>query len=186
MSTDLVLYETAGRVATITLNDPDRRNPVSSPAMIDALVGAIGRVQRDTDISVAILTGAGTAFSSGGDVKAMRDRGGMFGGPPQHVAEGYMYGIQQIPLALYALDVPTIAAVNGPAMGAGCDLAFMCDMRIASTTALFGEVFVSLGLIAGDAGSWFLPRRVPWEVAAEMSFTGRPIEAEEGYRRACA
>ena len=183
MSTDLVLYETAGRVATITLNDPDRRNPVSSPAMIDAVVGAIGRVQRDTDISVAILTGAGTAFSSGGDIKAMRDGAGMFGGPPQHVAEGYMYGIQQIPLALYALDVPTIAAVNGPAMGAGCDLAFMCDMRIASTTALFGEVFVSLGLIAGDAGSWFLPRRVPWEVAAEMSFTGRPIEAEEGYRR---
>ena len=180
---NLVLYETAGRVATITLNDPERRNPVSDPATIDALVGAIGRVQRDTDISVAILTGAGTAFSSGGDVKAMRDGAGMFGGPPQHVAEGYMYGIQQIPLALYALDVPTIAAVNGPAMGAGCDLAFMCDMRIASTTALFGEVFVSLGLIAGDAGSWFLPRRVPWEVAAEMSFTGRPIEAEEGYRR---
>ena len=180
MSKDLVLYETAGRVATITLNDPDRRNPVSDPAMIDALVGAIGRVQRDTDISVAILTGAGTAFSSGGDVKAMRDRAGMFGGPPQHVAEGYMYGIQQIPLALYALDVPTIAAVNGPAMGAGCDLAFMCDMRIASTTALFGEVFVSLGLIAGDAGSWFLPRRVPWEVAAEMSFTGRPIRGRGG------
>ncbi len=183
MSADLVLYETAGRVATLTLNDPDRRNPISGPAMIDALVGAIGRVQRDPDISVAILTGAGSAFSSGGDVKAMRDRAGMFDGPPQHVAEGYMYGIQQIPLALYGLDVPTVAAVNGPAMGAGCDLAFMCDMRIAATTALFGEVFVSLGLIAGDAGSWFLPRRVPWEVAAEMSFTGRPIPADEALRR---
>lgn len=183
MSEDLVLYETAGRVATITLNDPERRNPVSGPAMIDALVGTIGKVQRDSGISVAILTGAGSAFSSGGDVKAMRDRDGMFGGPGQDIAEGYMYGIQQIPLALYALDVPTIAAVNGPAMGAGCDLTFMCDMRIASTKALFGEVFVSLGLIAGDAGSWFLPRRVPWEVAAEMSFTGRPIKADEALRR---
>ena len=155
MSTDPVLYEKAGRVVTLTLNDPDRRNPVSGPETIDALVGAIGRVQRDAEVSVMILTGAGTAFSSGGDVKAMRDRGGMFGGPGQQLAEGYMYGIQQIPLAIYGLDVPTIAAVNGPAMGAGCDLAFMCDFRIASTGALFGEVFVSLGLIAGDAGSWY-------------------------------
>ena len=183
MSTDPVLYEKAGRVVTLTLNDPDRRNPVSGPETIEALVGAIGRVQRDAEISVMILTGAGTAFSSGGDVKAMRDRGGMFGGPGQQLAEGYMYGIQQIPLAIYGLDVPTIAAVNGPAMGAGCDLAFMCDFRIASTGALFGEVFVSLGLIAGDAGSWFLPRRVPWEVAAEMTFTGRPIKADEALRR---
>ncbi|MXY40165.1 MAG: enoyl-CoA hydratase [Rhodospirillaceae bacterium] len=183
MSTDPVLYEKAGRVVTLTLNDPDRRNPVSGPEMIEALVGAIGRVQRDAEISVMILTGAGTAFSSGGDVKAMRDRGGMFGGPGQQLAEGYMYGIQQIPLAIYGLDVPTIAAVNGPAMGAGCDLAFMCDFRIASTGALFGEVFVSLGLIAGDAGSWFLPRRVPWEVAAEMTFTGRPIKAGEALDR---
>ena len=135
MPTDPVLYEKVGRVVTITLNDPDRRNPVSDPDTIDALVGAVGRVQRDPEVSVAIVTGAGTAFSSGGDVKAMRDRAGMFGGPGQALAEGYMYGIQQIPLAIYGLDVPTIAAVNGPAMGAGCDLAFMCDMRIASARA---------------------------------------------------
>ena len=178
-STDLVLYEKAGRVATITLNDPDRRNPISSQAMIDALVAAINAVQRDTEISAMILTGAGSAFSSGGDVKAMRDRTSIFSGPPQHIAEHYMYGIQQIPLALYALDVPTIAAVNGPAMGAGCDMTMMCDMRIASTNALFGEVFVNLGIIPGDAGSWFLPRRVSWEVAAEMTFTGRPLKADE-------
>lgn len=182
-SSGLVLYRKAGRVATITLNDPDKRNPVSGQDMIDALVGAIDRVQNDTDISVTILTGAGSAFSSGGDVKAMRDRTGIFAGTPQQVAEGYTYGIQRIPLALYALDVPTIAAVNGPAMGAGCDLTFMCDMRIASTEALFGEVFVNLGIIPGDAGSWFLPRRIPWEVAAEMTFTGRPIKADEALQR---
>ncbi len=183
MSASLVLHEKHGRVATITLNDPEKRNPISSQAMIDALVGTINAIQNDTDISVAILTGAGSAFSSGGDVKAMRDRSSIFAGPPQHVAEGYMYGIQQIPLAIYALDVPTIAAVNGPAMGAGCDLSFMCDMRIASTTAVFGEVFVNLGIIPGDAGSWFLPRRLPWEVAAEMTFTGRPIKADEALKR---
>lgn len=174
-----VLLDKSGRIATVTLNDPERRNPISDAGTVDALCAALADIQNDQEISVCILTGAGSAFSSGGDVKAMRDRTGLFGGTPQEIAEGYMRGIQRIPLAVYGLDVPTIAAVNGPAMGAGCDLAVMCDFRIASTAAKFGEVFVSLGIIPGDAGSWFLPRRVAWEVAAEMTFTGRVLGAAE-------
>ena len=183
MSEPKVLLEKDGRVATVTLNDPDRRNPMSDPEMIDAIVGAVTEVQNDTSIAAMILTGAGTAFCAGGDVKKMRDRAEDFGGSGQDIADYYMYGIQKIPLAIYGLDVPTIAAVNGPAMGAGCDMTFMCDFRIASTTAVFGEVFVNLGIIPGDAGSWFIPRRVSWEVAAEMTFTGRPIKADEALAR---
>lgn len=183
MSDPKVLLEKNGRVATVTLNDPDRRNPMSDPEMIDAIVGAVSEVQNDTTLSAMILTGAGPAFCAGGDVKKMRDRAEDFGGTGQDIADYYKYGIQKIPLALYDLDVPTIAAVNGPAMGAGCDMTFMCDFRIASTTALFGEVFVNLGIIPGDAGSWFIPRRVSWEVAAEMTFTGRVIKADEALAR---
>jgi enoyl-CoA hydratase/carnithine racemase len=174
-----VLVEKAGRVAVVTINAPETRNTMTDLPMIEALLAAFAEVEADAGLSAMILTGAGTAFSAGGDVKAMANRSGMFAGAPLDIAEGYRAGVQRIPKALYGLDVPTIAAVNGPAVGAGCDLAFMCDMRIASTTAQFGEVFVNLGIIAGDAGSWFLPRRIGYQIAAEMTFTGRIVGAEE-------
>lgn len=174
-----ILIEKSERIATVTFNVPERRNTMTDAPMIDALLQALHAVEGDPGISVMILTGAGTAFSAGGDVKAMANRSGMFAGTPLDVADGYRAGVQRIPKALYGLDVPTIAAVNGPAVGAGCDLAFMCDMRLASTTAQFGEVFVNLGIIPGDAGSWFLPRRIGYQLAAEMTFTGRLVGAEE-------
>ena len=174
-----VLVEKANRIATVTINAPESRNTMTDAAMIEALLGALADVDADRGVSVMILTGAGTAFSAGGDVKAMANRSGMFAGAPLDIAEGYRTGVQRIPKALYGLDIPTIAAVNGPAVGAGCDLAFMCDMRVASTTAQFGEVFVNLGIIPGDAGSWFLPRRIGYQIAAEMTFTGRLVGAEE-------
>src|SRR5690625_6974988 len=83
----------------------------------------------------------------------MVERGGMFGGGPYQVREGYRWGIQQIPRALYHCEVPVVAAVNGPAVGAGCDLAVMCDLRVASSTAWFAESFVQLGIIPGDGGA---------------------------------
>jgi enoyl-CoA hydratase/carnithine racemase len=174
-----VLVEKANRIATVTINAPESRNTMTDAAMIEALLAALADVDADRGISVMILTGAGTAFSAGGDVKAMANRTGMFAGTPLDIAEGYRTGVQRIPKALYGLDIPTIAAVNGPAVGAGCDLAFMCDMRVASATAQFGEVFVNLGIIPGDAGSWFLPRRIGYQIAAEMTFTGRLVGAEE-------
>jgi enoyl-CoA hydratase/carnithine racemase len=178
-----VLVEKADRVAVVTINAPETRNTMTDAGMIEALLAALHDVEADRAISAMILTGAGSAFSAGGDVKAMANRTGMFAGAPLDIAESYRAGVQRIPKALYGLDIPTIAAVNGPAIGAGCDLAFMCDMRLASTTAQFGEVFVNLGIIPGDAGSWFLPRRIGYQTAAEMTFTGRVLGAEEALSR---
>jgi enoyl-CoA hydratase/carnithine racemase len=174
-----VLIDKSGRVAVVTINAPETRNTMTDAAMVEALLAAFHDVENDPGISVMILTGAGTAFSAGGDVKAMASRTGMFAGAPLDIAEAYRSGVQRLPKTLHALDLPTIAAVNGPAIGAGCDLAFMCDLRVAATTAQFGEVFVNLGIIAGDAGSWFLPRRIGYQLAAEMTFTGRIVGAEE-------
>jgi enoyl-CoA hydratase/carnithine racemase len=97
---------------------------------------------------------------------------------PMAVRNRYKYGIQRIPLALYGLEVPTIAAVNGHAMGAGCDLACMCDIRIASEHAQFAETFVRLGIIPGDGGAWLLPRAVGMSNASLMTFTGEAVNAE--------
>ena len=97
--------------------------------------------------------------------------------PVRHL-KGYQGGIQRIPLALHQLEVPTIAAVNGPAIGAGCDLACMCDIRIASDQAKFAESFVKLGIIPGDGGAWLLQRAIGYQRAAELTFTGDAIDAQ--------
>ena len=179
MTSALVLTEIKNRIATVTLNDPDRRNPFTGVEIVDQLVDAIESINRNKDVSVMILTGAGSAFSAGGDIKAMANKTDQFGLSPIGIAESYLEGIQRIPLALYNIDIPTIAAVNGPAIGAGCDLAMMCDMRVASTKAKFVEVFLNLGIIPGDAGSWFLIRRIGYQKAAELTFSGRVIDAAE-------
>ena len=169
-----------GRVALLTLDRDDIRNALTGSALIDDIVTVADWVNASPDISVLLVTGAGRAFSSGGNVKEMRDRSsGSFAGTVAEVEARYRRGIQQIPLALDRLEVPLIAAVNGPAIGAGCDLACMCDIRIGSTRALFGETFVNLGIIPGDGGAWFLQRLIGTQRAAEMTFTGRLVEAEE-------
>ncbi|HEY3046756.1 MAG TPA: crotonase/enoyl-CoA hydratase family protein [Polaromonas sp.] len=164
-------------VCILTLNRPEARNPVSDADMIVALEDAVAGINRDRSVRAVILTGAGSAFSSGGNVKHMQDREGMFGGTPAQLREGYRNGIQRIPRALYHCEVPTIAAVNGPAIGAGCDLALMCDMRIASQNARFAESFVKVGIIPGDGGAWLLPRAIGLSRACEMAFTGEAIGA---------
>ena len=164
-------------VCILTLNRPEARNPVSDADMIVALEDAVAGINRDRSVRAVILTGAGSAFSSGGNVKHMQDREGMFGGTPAQLREGYRNGIQRIPRALYHCEVPTIAAVNGPAIGAGCDLALMCDMRIASQNARFAESFVKVGIIPGDGGAWLLPRAIGLSRACEMAFTGEAIDA---------
>ena len=177
--TDALLYEQDGAIVTLTMNRPDTRNPISEPEMIDAFEGAVHRINSDASVRVVILTGAGSAFSSGGNVKHMRDRTGMFGGTPAQIRNGYRHGIQRIPRAMWELEVPAIAAVNGPAIGAGLDLACMCDIRIASETAVFAESFVRVGIVPGDGGAWLLPRAVGMAKASEMAFTGEPISAQE-------
>ncbi|GAA4750684.1 crotonase/enoyl-CoA hydratase family protein [Gordonia alkaliphila] len=174
---DPLLIERDGDVVVWTLNQPETRNAISDEAVIDALVGAVDAVNRDPSVRVVILTGAGSAFSAGGNVKDMAARTGLFGGGPHEQRVGYQLGIQRIPRAMDTLEVPIIAAVNGPAVGAGCDLSLMCDLRIASSNAFFAESFVKLGLIPGDGGAWFLPRAVGQARAAEMALTGDRVDA---------
>ena len=174
-----ILFEVSDRVATLTLNQPDTMNAISSQRMVTEIADALGQIPRRTDISVLILTGAGKAFSSGGNIKDMKEKQGIFGGAPLTVQQNYRTGIQRIPLALYQLEVPTIAAVNGAAIGAGFDLSLMCDIRLASNRAKFGETFVNLGIIPGDGGAWFLPRAIGHQRAAELTLTGRVIDAAE-------
>jgi len=175
----LVLFERRQRVAIVTLNNPDQRNPLDAD-MVQGLIDAIEAINRDPEISCAILAANGPAFCGGGNVKEMRDRTGLFAGTPADMRRGYIHGIQRVPLAMYGLEVPSIAAVNGPAVGAGCDLAMMCDIRICAPTASFAESFLRVGLISGDGGAWFLPRVVGLSRAYEMAFTGNPITAEQG------
>jgi len=177
--TDSVLYEQEGHVVVLTLNRHETRNAISEDYMVDALVAAVKKINADASVRCVILTGAGSAFSSGGNIKDMRDKKGMFGGSVQEIREGYRSGIQRIPLALSTLEVPIIAAVNGAAIGAGCDLTMMCDMRIASEKAIFAESFVKVGLIPGDGGAWFLPRVIGRSRANEMAFTGEPVDAQK-------
>lgn len=174
-----LLIERDGHIETWTLNLPDARNPISGMPMIDAIVAAVGSVNADTTVRAVVLTGAGTAFSAGGNVKDMVDKTGMFGGSPHELREGYRVGIQRIPRALYHCEVPVVAAVNGPAVGAGCDLALMCDLRVASSRAFFAESFVQLGIIPGDGGAWLLTKAVGPARAAQMALTGDRVPAQQ-------
>lgn len=174
---DLVIYEQDGFVVTLTLNRPEMRNAISDADMIGALVGALERLNADITVRAAILTGAGTAFCSGGNLKQMGSA--VANRPPADTRRHYELGIQRIPLMFEKLDVPIIAAVNGPAIGAGCDLACMCDIRIAAESARFAESFVKVGIIPGDGGAWLLQRIVGYSKASEMAFTGDTLDARE-------
>jgi enoyl-CoA hydratase/carnithine racemase len=175
--TDKVLFEREGHIAVLTLNQPETRNALTDMDLVDGVVDALEAANRDMEIRALIVTGAGPVFSSGGNIKHMRDKIGTFKGNADEVRENYRAGIQRIPLAFHNLEIPSIAAVNGPAYGAGCDLTLMCDIRIASHTAIFAENFVKVGIIPGDGGAWFLPRVVGLPRAMEMTFTGEPVDA---------
>ena len=179
---DPILFDQNGAIATVTLNLPEARNPISEASVVEALIAALGRAQADASVRVLIVTGAGSAFSSGGDIRAMADAIESRRASPADTTRYYRAGIQRIPLAFERLDVPVIAAVNGAAVGAGLDLACMCDMRIAAESARFAESFVRMGIIAGDGGAWLLPRAVGYAKAAELAFTGAMIDAAEALR----
>lgn len=166
-----------GGIETWTMNDPAARNALTGNNAVDELVAACTRVNGDLSIKAVVLTGAGPVFSSGGNVKDMR-RYEDVELQPATIRSEYESGIQRLPLAFERLQVPAIAAVNGPAIGAGCDLACMCDIRIAARSARFAESFIKVGIVPGDGGAWLLPRVVGFSTAAEMSFTGDAIDAE--------
>lgn len=179
MAEPKLLIERDGSIALVTLNDSATRNSLSPP-LVAELVAFVGAANADEGLSCIVLTGAGDGFCSGGNIKEMvRGVEPMFTGSPQQMQEAYRSGIQPIPKLFHDLDVPVIAAVNGAAIGAGCDLACMCDIRIASKEAKFAESFLRVGLVAGDGGAWLLPRVVGYSRALEMALTCRVIEADE-------
>jgi enoyl-CoA hydratase/carnithine racemase len=165
-------------VAILTIETP-HRNAISDVDVVDALIATLESVDTDEAVRVAVLTGAGAAFSSGGNLRQMGRHGGINDAEPVLTRQNYRRGIQRIPLAFERLELPIIAAVNGPAIGAGCDLACMCDVRIASEQASFAESFVKVGLVPGDGGAWLLPRIVGFSKACEMALTGDAVSAEE-------
>ncbi len=171
--------ETRGRVALLAFDRDDVRNALTGTQIVDDLLAVTDWINRSRSISVLVLTGNGSAFSAGGNIKDMQARTSNFSGPVQDIEHAYRYGIQRMPRAVAELDIPVIAAVNGAAIGAGCDLACMCDLRIGGEAARFAESFVNLGIIPGDGGAWFLPRAVGMQRAAELSFTGRMVRADE-------
>lgn len=166
-----------GHVLTLTLDRPDARNAYSQ-AMVDSILSALARAERDPQVRCVILTGAGSAFSAGGDLKLMRQQQGMFTGPPVELAQRYRQTIQQIPRALEEFPKPLVAAINGPAIGAGLDLACMCDLRVCSEKARFGETFVKVGLVPGDGGAYLLARVVGVAHTMELALTGDVIDAQ--------
>ncbi len=173
----LLTTDTADHVTTLTLNRPETMNPLGAAGDGDAFAAACDAINADMSVRCVILTGAGRAFSAGGDIKAMKDRTGNFCGTAPQIADGYRDNIHKVLRALYGLRVPLIAAVNGPAIGLGCDLACLADMRIASEKAKFGVTFLKLGIIPGDGGTWILPRIIGEARAAELFYTGDVIDA---------
>ena len=176
--TDAVTLERDGRIAVVTLNRPDTLNALSAD-VVEGLVAAMGEADADDGISCAVLTGAGRAFSSGGNLKEIKALTADQGMDAIAVERWYRDGIQRIPMVMNAISVPVVAAVNGHAIGAGCDLATMCDIRIGGEDAQFAESFLKVGIIPGDGGAWFLPRVVGQARAMEMLLTGRRIKAAE-------
>ena len=166
-------------IVTLTLNQPEQRNPISDPNIVDALCSAVEAADAATSVRCVILTGAGSAFSTGGNIKAMRPGGGLVDPAAAATRRNYRQGIQRLPLLFDRIEVPVIAAVNGPAIGAGCDLACMCDIRIAAESAKFAESFVKLGIVPGDGGAWLLPRVIGYSKACTLAFTGDTITSQE-------
>lgn len=179
MSTVLRIERPSGvdHVELWTLDIPEQRNPISGQEMAEAFDDHTRRVDASADVRCVVLTGAGPAFSAGGNIRDMQDRRGMFAGGTWQQRTAYRHGIQRIPMAMYACETPFVAAVNGPAVGAGCDLTLMCDLRVAASDAWFAESFVRLGLVPGDGGAWLLSHAIGPARAAQMALTGERVDA---------
>ena len=165
-------------IAHLVLARDDIRNAFEQD-FTDEIVDAIERTQLSEDARVLVLSAEGSAFSAGGNIKDMKDKKGIFGGGPGRYSSRIHRRHPESAESTYTLDIPSISAVQGPAIGAGCDLALYCDIVVASEKAKFGETFINVGIIPGDGGAWIVPRRVGLQRAAELIFTGRVVGGEE-------
>ena len=174
MADSELLYEVKDRIATITLNRPDKLNAFTGP-MIERWAASLHEAQHDPHVNVVVVTGAGKAFCSGGDVGRMRE-----GEPtPLDNKNGLWERIHNVPKTLEAMDKPVIAMVNGVAVGAGMGMSLMCDVRIASDAARFSTGYVRVGLVPGDGDTYFLPRLIGTAKALELLWTADFIEAPQ-------
>lgn len=176
MGYQTLTVEHTGALVTITLNRPDARNAIDL-TMRQELVVALDEVEADEAARVLILTGSGGHFCAGGDVKAMRAR-------RQTAAEGRarVQLLNKLVLRLVEFPRPTIAMVDGYAVGAGTNLALCCDLVVASDRARFGELFNKIGLVPDGGGTWLLSRLVGLARAKELIFTGEVFDAAEAAR----
>lgn len=183
MDFEQILYNKSDGIATITLNRPERLNAVTRQ-MLAEWASALADARDDDDMRVVVVTGAGRGFCSGMDVReAQADR--PLWDPQASLAQRRHFlrdTVHQVPRTLTSLDKPYIGAINGPAAGAGMDMASMCDIRIAADTARFSMAYVRMGLIPGDGGCYFLPRIVGLAKALELIWTGEIIDAQEALR----
>lgn len=172
-----VLYKVKGHIAIITLNRPEAKNAFS-PEMITLWRKYLEEAKDDTAVRVIIVTGKGDTFCSGGNIRDMAE-----GRLKSWDMKTFLWeGVHRIVLMLEDLDKPVIAAINGAAMGAGMDMAIMCDLRVCSDQAKLAESYITLGLVPGDGGAYFLPRLVGIAKALELLYTGDVLNAEEALR----
>lgn len=175
MGYETVLVDRADGVATVTLNRPEARNALDM-RMREELAGVFDELEADETVRVIILTGAGGHFCAGGDVKSMVKR---------HTAADGRARVEllnRFVLRLFHFPKPTLAMVDGFAVGAGCNIALGCDIVIASDRARFGEVFAKIGLVPDGGGTWLLPRLVGLSKAKELVFSADIIDAAEALR----
>jgi 2-(1,2-epoxy-1,2-dihydrophenyl)acetyl-CoA isomerase len=175
---DNLKFSVEDGIGWIVLDRPERMNAFTFD-MIDAWREALDECRRSEAVKVVVVTGAGRAFCSGGDIVEMGDR--LEQAPERRKAELFDR-IERIPLALEDLDKPVIAAVNGVATGAGMDMALMCDIRYAAESARFAETYVNVGLVPGAGGAHYLPRLVGVAKALELFWTGEFVDAREAMR----
>ena len=174
MTTPHMLYAKDGNTAVLTINRPDARNAFS-PDMIKLWREYLEEAKKDDGVNVIVVTGAGDIFCSGGDIRDMAE-----GKLRSWDMKRFLWdGVHRIILTLEDLDKPVIAAINGAAMGAGMDMAIMCDMRVCSDTAKLGESYILMGLCPGDGGAWFLPRLVGASKALELFLTADVLDASQ-------
>ena len=159
----------------VSLDNPAQMNAITTP-MIESLVAVLKHADFDKLVRVIVITGSGKSFCAGGDIKAMLEQTGMFEGESNELRNRYSHGIQQIPRCIEEVSTPIIALVNGAAIGAGCDLAMMCDLRVGSSTTKIGETFTKMGLVPGDGGTFFLQRVVGYSKAMQMFLTAEIFE----------
>lgn len=171
---NLVIIEKQGKIAILRINRPEAMNSLDA-VMLQAIDAAVDQAAADPEVGVILFTGEGKAFVAGADIAAMSTMG---------EDEGMTLGIlgQQVFRKIETLEIPTIAAVNGFALGGGCELAMACDMRIASERAKFGQPEVGLGITPGFSGTQRLPRLVGKGKACELILTGDIIQAAEAER----